>query len=48
MPPRGRIQPGRGEVRAGATALNHNKISFGRDVPEVLPGSDSGTALCNG
>ena len=46
MPPRGEIRPGHGEVHVGATgvksicwwgaatALNHNKISFGRDVPE--------------
>lgn len=50
MPPRGKIRPACGETRAGAsgvksicwwgaaTALNHNKISFCRDVPGVLPG----------
>lgn len=46
MLPRGEVQPGHGEVHVdvtgvksicwwgAATALNHNKISLGRDVPE--------------
>lgn len=32
--PRVETWPGCREVCVGATALNHNKISFGRDVPE--------------